>query len=168
MADRGEPSTPEFYHEAPQGTADRVRRARPAIGFLIVLAITGVGSAFAWRAYADRPWVAAQDAQAGTLNELKAAVQQLENSQQQLLQRISALQTSQQQLERSRQVDIQRLSEQITAVSKDVEKTKTAAKQAAQKRSSVTENKPKDSKLTQTSSVTGSSSASNPSASGQR
>src|SRR5262245_48503378 len=138
MADRGEPSPHEFHHEAPQETSGhRVRRARPAIGFLIVLAITGVGSAFAWRAYADRPWLAAQEAQAGTLNDLKATIQQLDNTQQQLVQRINALQISQQQLERSRQVDAQRLAEQITAVSREVEKTKLAAKQAAPKRSSV-------------------------------
>jgi DNA repair exonuclease SbcCD ATPase subunit len=168
MADRGEPSPDEFHSDTPQDNGERVKRARPVIGFLLVLAITGVGSAFAWRAYADRPWLAVQEAQAGTLNELKAAVQQLENSQQQLLQRITALQTSQQQLERSRQVDVQRLSEQITAVSKEVEKTKAAAKQAASKRSSVADNKAKDSKLAQTSSVTGSQSASNPTPSGQR
>jgi hypothetical protein len=167
MADRGEPSPDEFYNDTPQENAERVRWARPAIGFLFVMAIIGVASALAWRGYADRPWLAAQEAQAGTVKELKAAIQQLETAQEQLVQRINALQTNQQQLERSRQVDVQRLSEQITAVSKDMEKTKTAAKQAAQKRT-VTDNKPKESKLTQTSSVTGSPSAPNPSASGQR
>jgi len=169
MADRHEPSPEEFYDNTPQEKAGRVRWARPSIGFLLVMITIGVASALAWRAYADRPWLAAQEAQAGTVKELRATIQQLEASQQQLVQRINALQMTQQQGERSRQVDLQRLSEQMTALSRDVEKTSksAAAKAPAPKKSSVAENKLKDAKLTHTSSV-GSPSASEPSASGQR
>src|SRR5262245_31522361 len=179
MAGRHEPSSEDFYDatpeefsdETPQENAKLVRwtaAPRPAIGFLCVMAIIGVASALAWRAYADRPWLAAQEAQAGTVKELKAAVQQLETSQQQLVQCINALQTSQRQVEHSRQADMQSISQQITSLTRDVEKTsKAAAKQAAQKRSSVADNKPKDSKLTQASTVDAQS-ASDPSASGKR
>jgi len=173
MADRHEPSPEQFYDDTPQENTKRGGWAGAAVG-LCVVAIIGTASALAWRAYAD-PWLAAQEAQAGTVKELKAAVQQLEASQQQLVQRINALQTSQQQGEQSRQIDQQRFSEQMAALSRNVEKTakEAAAKQTAQKRSSVADNKPKDSnadnkpkdsKLTQTSSV-GSPSASGSAAS---
>src|SRR5262245_52370876 len=133
----------EFYDDTQQENAELVRRGRPAIRFLFVMAmaIVGVASALAWRAYAEprlATWLATQEAQAGMAKELKAAIQQLETSQQQLVQRINALQTSQQQVESSRKADMQRLSEQLASLSRDVEKTsKVAAKQATQKRSSV-------------------------------
>jgi len=170
MADNYESSPEELHNDTPQDNAEGRRWARPAIGFLLVMAIIGSVSALAWRAYADRPWMAAQDLQVGKLTELKATIQQLENTQQQLVQRVNALQLSQQQLDHARQVDVQRISEQMTAITKDVEKAqkKAAAKQPDQKRTSVADSKPKNSTLAQTSNPAPSASATNTAANAQR
>jgi septal ring factor EnvC (AmiA/AmiB activator) len=126
---------------APDGTRQEdqkpVRRTRGVLVFLVVMAVIGVSSGLAWRIftnYTTAPAVsqraAERDNQTVDVQKLKDAVDQLERSQRDLLQRVEALQATQERVERSLQVDIQRLSQQISTLDGELRKY-TAAPPAA-------------------------------------
>ena len=126
---------------APDGSREEdqkpVRWIRGALVFLVVMAVIGAGSGLAWRIFTNTTTTPAvsqraaeRDNQTVDAQKLKDAVDQLESSQRELLQRVEALQTTQERVERSLQVDIQRLSEQISIVDGELRKY-TAALPAA-------------------------------------
>ena len=118
---------------APDGTREEDRKSvrwiRGALVFLVVMAVIGAGSGLAWRIFtnytanpAASQRAAERDGQTVDGQKLKDAVDHLESSQRDLLQRVEALQATQERVERSLQVDIQRLSEQISTLDGELRK----------------------------------------------
>jgi len=99
-----------------------------ALGFIILMAIIGVSCALAWRAYGGNyggspgAKAAEQESLARDTQKLKNAVEQLESSRLELLQRIETLQANQQRAEQLRQADIERFSQQISTLDGELRK----------------------------------------------
>jgi hypothetical protein len=120
----------------------RLIRVGALAGLLFVLAVIGSAAALAWRAHIDLPLLAQTQRQ--DVHDLQAAVQRLELAQQQIVQRLDALQLVQQKSEQSRLADVQRLSENLTSLYGQMETVaKSSSKQETQKRSSAASAAPK-------------------------
>ena len=103
-----------------------------ALGFIILMAIIGVGGALGWRGYGNYVGslgakAAEQETLARDTQKLKNAVEQLESSRLELLQRIETLQANQQRAEQLRQADIQRFSQQISTLDEELRKLTVAS-----------------------------------------
>jgi hypothetical protein len=84
------------------------------------------------------------EAQRQDVRDLQAAIQRLDLAQQQIVQRLDALQLVQQKNEQSRLADVQRLSENLTSLYGRLENVaKSRSKQETQKRSSAASAAPK-------------------------
>ncbi len=114
------PSTIE--DESSSDVASNKRSVRiGAVGwFLFAIALIASSSALAWRGYAEIHSIT--ERRANDVHELQATIQRLELANQQIAQRMDALQQAQQQHEQSRLGDVQQLSLQLMALRGDVEK----------------------------------------------
>jgi hypothetical protein len=124
------------------GRSSRLIRIGAAVGLLFVIAVIGSAAALAWRAHIELPLIA--EAQRQDVHDLQAAIQRLELAQQQIAQRVDALQQAQQKSEQSRLGDVQRLSEHLTSLYGQLETVaKSSSKQQTQKRNSAASAAPK-------------------------
>jgi hypothetical protein len=120
----------------------RLFRVGAVAGLVFVLAVIGSAAALAWRAHIELPVLA--EAQRQDVHDLQAAIQRLELAQQQITQRMDALQLVQQKNEQSRLADVQRLSENLTSLYGQLETVaKSSSKQETQKRNSAASATPK-------------------------
>jgi methionine-rich copper-binding protein CopC len=126
---------PDPESSKPTGTIPRSIGIGTLAGFLVVMVVVGSAAALAWRTHADLPLIA--ELQREDTQRLEAAIQRLELMQQQLTQRVDALQLLQQKTQQSQQADVQRLSERVTSLQVELEKKlSSGSKEPVQKRRS--------------------------------
>jgi len=104
------------------------------------MALIGAGSALAWRVYTDQLQSVGNQKEATTTTsasvnaqELKKAIRQFAESQQQLTTRVDALEATQKQSQQMWQSEIQRLVEQLAALRSEITSVRNGPKQPPQK-----------------------------------
>jgi hypothetical protein len=145
IVDHPKRSAPKFNAERPTARETEISPganikpssigAGAVAGFLLAMAVIGLATALAWRAHTDIASIVRT--QHADMDEFETVIQRLDLAQQQITQRVDALQQVQQKNEESRLVDAQRLSEQLKFLHGELERAATpVTKQESQKRHS--------------------------------